>query len=290
MLAASQITADACRGLSAAHAVGLVHRDIKPANLLRTSSGSVKIADFGLAKQTIGASLQLTQEGAVAGTPYFMSPEQCESRPVDARSDIYALGATYYSLLTGMHPYQDAGSIVQIMFAHVSGEPLDPRKIKPSIPTACAEIIQRATAKRPEDRYQSANEMLADLEAVIATLSGTSDIVLPSQSGVRSAIHAPTQAQGPQRHTRRNWLLAAGLGAVGMVTGIGGMILLRDSDSARQPDEALVVPPAPTGPPIRVGVLHSLTGSMEESESPVVDATLLAIEQLNAAGGVLGAR
>lgn len=209
VLAATQITADACKGLAAAHGVGLVHRDIKPANLLRAPDGSVKIADFGLAKQTIGSSMQLTREGAVAGTPYYMSPEQCESRPVDARSDIYSLGATYYSLLTGAHPYEESGSIVQIMFAHVGGPPLDPRKIRATLPAACTQIVQRATAKKREDRYQSADEMLADLNAVIATLSGTTEIALPSRSGVNhAAVEAARSPLGAAKTNRRVWLAA----------------------------------------------------------------------------------
>jgi len=290
VLTASQITADACKGLAAAHRVGLVHRDIKPANLLRAPDGSVKIADFGLAKQTIGATMQLTREGAVAGTPYYMSPEQCESRPVDARSDIYSLGATYYSLLTAAHPYEESGSIVQIMFAHVGGPPLDPRKVKPTLPAACTQIVQRATAKKLEDRYQSADEMLADLNAVIATLSGATEIALPSRSGdqhaaVLPALAAPVAAKA----NRRVWLATAGLGAIGLAAGLGGYAVLRDTDPAAAPVAGSnALPLAPTGPPILVGVLHSLTGSMEESESPVVDATLLSIEELNRAGGVLG--
>ncbi len=287
VLAATQITADACRGLAAAHQVGLVHRDIKPANLLRAADGTVKVADFGLAKQTLGSSLALTQEGSVAGTPYFMSPEQCEASPVDARSDIYSLGATYYSLLTGAHPYQDAGSIVQIMFAHVNGAPLDPRQVKPTIPAACSHIVQRATAKCADDRYQNAEQMLADLNAVIATLSGAMDISLPSRSGVNPPVQPPRQPSPSKTSTRRVWLAAAGLGVLGAAAGIGGFALLRDTTPARDPN-ALLALPAPTGLPIRVGVLHSLTGNMEESESPVVDATLLAIEELNKSGGVLG--
>ena len=290
VLAATQITADACKGLSAAHRVGLVHRDIKPANLLRAPDGSVKIADFGLAKQIIGATMQLTREGAVAGTPYYMSPEQCESRPVDARSDLYSLGATYYSLLTGAHPYEESGSIVQIMFSHVGGPPLDPRKIKPALPAACTQIVQKATAKKLEERYQSADEMLADLNAVIATLSGATEIALPSRSGASHAAVAPAFAAPVATKTnRRLWLAAAGLGAIGLAAGAGGFMLLRDTDPvAAAGANAAALPVTSTGPPILVGVLHSLTGSMEESESPVVDATLLSIEELNRAGGVLG--
>jgi urea transport system substrate-binding protein len=290
VLTATQIAADACKGLAAAHCVGLVHRDIKPANLLRASDGSVKIADFGLAKQTIGATMQLTREGAVAGTPYYMSPEQCESRPVDARSDIYSLGATYYSLLTGAHPYEESGSIVQIMFAHVGGPPLDPRAIKPTLPAACTQIVQRATAKRLEDRYQSANEMLADLNAVIATLSGATEIALPSRSGTGfAALNPPATPPPVAKPDRRAWLAAAGLGIVGLAAGAGGFIFLRDEKPAVTPvANPAPLPLVPSGPPILVGILHSLSGSMEESESPVVDATLLSIEEINRAGGVLG--
>jgi urea transport system substrate-binding protein len=291
VLEATRIVADACRGLAAAHAVGLVHRDIKPANLLRAGDGSVKVADFGLAKQTLGATMHLTQEGTVTGTPYFMSPEQCEARPLDLRSDIYSLGATYFSLLTGAQPYQEAGSIVQIMFAHCKAEPLDPRKVNPAIPQACSQIVQRATAKRPEDRYQTAEEMLADLNAVIATLSGATTIALPSQSGVQAVLAAPpAQALA---FDRRTLLAAGGLALVAVAAGLGGWAILRDSgpgavDAVEPGKTAAAAVHAPSGPPIKVGVLHSLSGSMQESESPVVDATLLAIDELNAAGGVLG--
>jgi urea transport system substrate-binding protein len=283
VVSATQITADACRGLAAAHHVGLVHRDIKPANLLRSRDGTVKIADFGLAKHTVGTALHLTREGSVAGTPYYMSPEQCESRPVDARSDLYSLGATYYSLLTGEHPYEDAGSIVQVMFAHINGEPLDPRKTNPSLPLACTEIIQRATAKRVEERYQTAEEMLCDLNAVLATLTGTAPIALPSRSGYE---HARSRA----RTSRRTWLTAAGLGALGLASGWGGLQLLRNEPPTTPAPGDATPMPSFSGPPLRVGVLHSLTGNMEESESPVVDATLLAIEEINRQGGVLGRR
>src|SRR5690606_26016271 len=121
---------EACKGLAAAHQQGLVHRDVKPANLLLTDDGTVKVSDFGLAKRTHSQSLQMTRAGQVVGTPYFMSPEQCESRDVDARSDIYSLGATYYSLLTGKNPYEESGSVIQVMFAHCNAPRPDPRKVR----------------------------------------------------------------------------------------------------------------------------------------------------------------
>lgn len=165
-LEATRIIADACEGLMVAHTSGLVHRDIKPGNLLQSKHGTIKVADFGLAKRVIQQSQQLTQDGQLIGTPYFMSPEQCESKTVDNRSDIYSLGATYYTLLTGDHPYEDAGSIVQIMYAHCHADVLDPRDVDSKIPDKCAAIIQKAMAKKPDDRYQTAEEMLTDLKAV----------------------------------------------------------------------------------------------------------------------------
>jgi serine/threonine protein kinase/putative intracellular protease/amidase len=162
---ATLVVADACRGLAAAHAAALIHRDIKPGNLLRNSDGQVKLADFGLAKATDHSSL--TKSGSVLGTPLFMSPEQCKSLPLDARSDIYSLGATYYMLLTGQPPYR-ADSSMEVMFAHVSNPVPDPRVVRPDVPESCAAIIQKAMAKDPAKRYQSAEEMRGALDAAAA--------------------------------------------------------------------------------------------------------------------------
>lgn len=272
-LEATRIVADACRGLAAAHAVGLVHRDIKPANLLRDPSGAVKVADFGLAKPALGGDGQLTRTGHIVGTPYFMSPEQCESQPIDHRSDLYSLGATYYTLLTGFNPYHDAGSIVQVMFAHCKGETLDPRKSQADIPAACAQIIERATAKRPADRYQSAEQMLGDLDALAAALSA--GVVT---SNVRLTHALPNH--------RRRRLIAAAIALGVIVLAAAGYHLYQDG--VRDGEASAALPAALTGPPIRVGILHSLSGTMAESESAVVEATLLAIDEINQTGGLMG--
>src|SRR5690242_8463103 len=153
---------------------------------MKSADGSLKITDFGLAKPSSPWAREVTQAGMVVGTPYFMSPEQCDAKPVDSRTDIYSLGATYYSLLTGKHPYEDSQSVIQVLFGHCQGEIPDPREADSSIPQACSAIVGRAMAKAPDDRYQSAAEMLADLEAVASKLSGPININLPSQSGVRA--------------------------------------------------------------------------------------------------------
>jgi len=190
---ATRITIDACKGLSAAHATGLVHRDIKPANLLLAADGTVKVADFGLARHSVSDAMQMTQAGQLVGTPYFMSPEQCESSDVNYLSDIYSLGATYFSLLVGKNPYAETTSVMKVMFAHCNAPP-DPRAIAAHVPKACTDIVNRAMAKKPEERYQSIAEMQVDLEAIYAALSGTG-ISLPSQSGM-NLPRLPTSPSG----------------------------------------------------------------------------------------------
>lgn len=306
--AATRMIIEACNGLTAAHRAGLIHRDIKPSNLLLTEDGSVKISDFGLAKRAEGETLQMTQAGQIIGTPYFMSPEQCESQKVDARSDVYSLGATYYSLLTGKNPFYDSNSVVQVMYAHCNSDPPDPRAIRADVPAACSHIIERAMSKNPEDRYASMGEMRVDLEAVLAAISGTG-IELPSKSatpvpGTTSTQPAPAVAPAtstPESSANRpnNLFLGAGLlGIIAMVAVAAFLIFgngLQNENTpggnlASTPTDPSASPPlpAPAGDPIRIGVLHSLTGTMSSSESPVVDAVLLAVNELNQSGGVLG--
>lgn len=308
---ATRIVSEACAGLSAAHKEGVVHRDVKPGNLLLTQQGSVKVADFGLAKRMQNHTMQVTQAGQIVGTPYYMSPEQCESKEVDARSDIYSLGATYYSLLTGKCPYEETGSVVQVMFAHCNAQPPDPRQIQPGIPTACVQIVQRAMATQPDQRYQSMEEMRVDLESVLAAMSGVG-IRLPSQSGVSemSLPNASVQIPAAQDPTgvagshRPPWTIVAGLafaltviavvaffasgfGSRGTETPLGNGTDSLQATADQDSHLPVVIAP-PTGQPIKVGILHSITGNMADSESPVVDAALFAIDEVNRHGGLLG--
>jgi WD40 repeat protein/tRNA A-37 threonylcarbamoyl transferase component Bud32 len=164
---ATQALLDACRGLAAAHAAGLIHRDLKPSNLIRSSGGGVKLADFGLARSEQPSAGTSTDPCRVAGTPQFMSPEQCRGERLDYRTDIYSLGATYYTLLTGRPPFA-ATSVVEVMFAHCSQPIPDPRADNPGIPAGCVSLAQRAMAKYPAQRHASATEMLTDLQAILA--------------------------------------------------------------------------------------------------------------------------
>jgi urea transport system substrate-binding protein len=157
---ATWLIAEAARGLAAAHRHKIVHRDIKPANLMLDGEGSVKVADFGLAMKVKGAAT--ISGGHVMGTPRFMSPEQAKGEPLDARSDVYSLGATYFCLLTGRAPFPGP-SLMDILYAHVEEPVPDPATFRPGLPAGCRRVIEKAMAKKREDRYQSGDEMAADL-------------------------------------------------------------------------------------------------------------------------------
>ncbi|MFO0912997.1 MAG: transporter substrate-binding protein [Pirellulales bacterium] len=298
VLQATRYLIDACDGLAAAHAAGIIHRDIKPANLLRTADHRIKITDFGLAKGIDTGSRGLTQAGVVVGTPYFMSPEQCQSLPLDFRTDIYSLGATYFCLLTGREPYHDSDSVVQVMYAHCRAEIPDPRSLRPELPAACAAIVRRAMAKLPEDRYPDVATMRADLAAVATALEAGVEPVLPYEAETTATAPADSSsmtsspAGGPPLVWDRRKLLATGLGlAAAGLASAGWWQTIRHRRQKLRGQQASagssgVVPAAEAS--VKIGVLHSLTGTMSQSEMPVIDAVLFAVGELNAAGGVLG--
>ncbi|MGD0273037.1 MAG: Stk1 family PASTA domain-containing Ser/Thr kinase [Gaiellaceae bacterium] len=145
-----------------AHRNGVVHRDIKPHNVLVDDEGRVKVTDFGIARA--GAS-EMTEVGSIIGTAQYLSPEQARGAPVDARSDLYSVGVVLYELLTGEAPY-NGETPVEIAMKHLSAIPEPPSVKRPEVPPELDAVVLRALAKNPDDRYQSVEEMDADLNAI----------------------------------------------------------------------------------------------------------------------------
>jgi serine/threonine-protein kinase len=160
---AVQILKQTASALQAAHAQGIVHRDIKPENILLTQQGDVKVADFGLAQLTLGGErLNLTQEGVTMGTPLYMSPEQVSASQIDARSDLYSLGVTAYHLLSGKPPFAGKTSMAVAM-AHVRQKPQPLQEQREDLPPVLCRIVHKLLAKDPKNRYQTAADLLRDL-------------------------------------------------------------------------------------------------------------------------------
>ncbi len=157
---ASEITAEIAGALAFAHRSGVVHRDVKPGNVLLTRSGTVKVADFGIARA--GTSEGLTQTGSVMGTATYFSPEQAQGLPVDGRSDVYSLGVVLYEMVTGVVPFT-GDSPVAVAYKHVREAPVPPSRRSPEVPEDLERIILTAMAKEPDHRYQTADDMRADL-------------------------------------------------------------------------------------------------------------------------------
>ena len=307
------------------------------------------MADFGLVKeltQTGADGMPFTQENAVLGSPQYMSPEQCRSMPVDSRSDIYSLGASYYTMLTGKAPY-GSGAPMALMVEHCSSPTPDPRLISPDVPQECVDILELAMKKDPAERFQTAAEMRAALEAALASAAPAQfhyllpantprqparnrqvdelRAALEAQHGEGATLEVSVESSAPEpapspstaspdsdssderriamleaalaraptarvsipsrrqffwdRHGKKAVVLA-GVGILAAFLFAASLFrrLLYDAPGAQ----------AAVRPTIKVGVIHSLSGPMSQMARSVADATMLAIDDLNEQGGLLG--
>ncbi|MEU9149110.1 Stk1 family PASTA domain-containing Ser/Thr kinase [Streptomyces sp. NPDC048417] len=163
---AMEMTIGILQGLEYAHRSGIVHRDIKPANVMLTRNGQVKVMDFGIARAMGDSGMTMTQTAAVIGTAQYLSPEQAKGEQVDARSDLYSAGCLLYELLTVRPPFV-GDSPVAVAYQHVREEPQPPSVFDPEITPEMDAIVLKALVKDPNYRYQSADEMRADIEACL---------------------------------------------------------------------------------------------------------------------------
>jgi tetratricopeptide (TPR) repeat protein/TolB-like protein/predicted Ser/Thr protein kinase len=149
--------------LAAAHAEGVVHRDLKPQNLLVDKNDQIFVCDFGLAKSFEEGAIGMTRTGAFLGTPRYMSPEQVEGKPADGRADLYAFGLILYEMVIGDVPFTGE-STLKVMYQRIQEKPKSPKILRPDLPNWLVKIIMRCLERDPNDRYQNAYEILADLQ------------------------------------------------------------------------------------------------------------------------------
>ena len=249
---AIELAIQVCAALTAAHVQGLVHRDVKPANVLVGEDGRVKVADFGIAKAT--AATTLTGTGVVLGTAAYLSPEQAQGGPVDARSDLYSLGCVLYELLCGSPPFGSGvdGPQVAVATRHLSQPPEPPSARNPQVDPSLDMVVLTALAKQPDQRYQSALELQGVLQQVLAgdaarTAPGSLQAGAPTRPlpGPQEMAPAVPAAAQPWRWTQ--WALAV----AGLALAIGLVLVLLWPDGANTPSgraDAGSTRPAATGP------------------------------------------
>jgi tetratricopeptide (TPR) repeat protein len=230
---ATQLT----RALERAHAAGVVHRDMKPANVMVGTDGEVTILDFGIAKMDNEAAL--TRTGSTLGTPLYMAPEQARGERVDARADLWSLGAMLYEMLTGRRPFRGDSSPV-VIHAILEREPEPIERYRPEVPAALATSVLRLLQKDPNERYQDASELLADL-----------------QSGTASA---------PRRRRKLAWIGVAAAAAVALALLVWSRstpppslaVVVIPTEIASSPEESLQIA-ALVGDAVDAGVLQGLS-------------------------------
>ena len=194
--------------LAAAHAEGVVHRDLKPQNLLVDKNDQIFVCDFGLAKSFEEGAIGMTRTGAFLGTPRYMSPEQVEGKPADGRADLYAFGLILYEMVIGDVPFTGE-STLKVMYQRIQEKPKSPKLLRPDLPNWLVKIIMRCLERDPNDRYQNAYEILADLQGGQSG-SGASRVGMSRiGSGSQSVI-----IQIPEFASRRWVWVVAGVVAV----------------------------------------------------------------------------
>ena len=261
-------------GVAAAHRSGIVHRDLKPDNIFLIRHGTqedfVKILDFGIAKVSTSGGSKLTRAGAIFGTPHYMSPEQAAGSTVDSRTDIYALGVILYEMASGQVPF-DADNYMGILTQHMYKAPVPIRALVPArdVPPGLEAIILKCLSKKPEHRYQTMEELIADFDkltqgqvpdAVAEMMARSGSFNVPADFFTERGMPGPVPATPPELRKRKPWGIYAGVAGVLAAVGIVVAIFAQSSSGtaspsppvqpvARAPEPAPTPVPSPTPAP-----------------------------------------
>jgi hypothetical protein len=250
---AVELAIQVCAALAAAHAQGLVHRDIKPANVLVSPDGQVQVSDFGIVKAA--AATTLTGTGTVLGTAAYLSPEQAQGGPVDARSDLYGLGCVLYELLCGSPPFGSGAdrSPVAVATRHVSEPPEPPSARNPQVDPALEAVVLTALAKDPAQRYQSAVELQHALERVLAGEAApalpTEPLLAPlGRTGTTPTAIGPVAGDDGRGPGWPRWALLVAGTALGIALAVALLWPDGDDSPARLPEAGSGASPATSAP------------------------------------------
>ncbi len=282
---AARLGSEIALGLSVAHDKGLIHRDIKPANIWLEAMHSgaaprVKLLDFGLAR-AVGTVSNLTASGIIVGTPHYMAPEQARGMTLDHRCDLFSLGCVLYVALTGVKPF-DGSDLLSLLTSLAVDEPRPIPELAPATPVKLVELIRELLSKSPDQRPTTAHEVAERLRALesVPTLIVPSPVVATTPK-MESRTRA---AKSRTNHFGMGLFLGSVLAAMIVLLGVWAWIKLGSSPPKANVDCSLQAHPIP------VGVLQSLSGPLASTSDPIVEATQLAIDEINQQGGVLGSR
>ena len=244
------VGAQVADALHYAHRAGVVHRDVKPANILLCPDGRVKVADFGIAKAVEESepdrptpSEALTGTGSIIGTAQYLAPEQVDGRAVDGRTDVYALGVVLYEMVCGRPPFTGETDMA-VALKHITTNPPAPGAVRAGVPRALEEIVLRAMAKRPDDRYQSADELRTALLALDVRAGEATAVVsappLPRPPPPSRVDHTPPRGVPPSfAKQERPWAVpAVAIAAVVVTLAVVGILFLRSDTGKRLIDDA----------------------------------------------------
>ena len=280
---AVEITTGVLDALEYSHRAGIVHRDIKPGNIMLTSTGAVKVMDFGIARAIEDSAATVTQTHAVVGTAQYLSPEQARGELVDARSDLYSTGCLLYELLTGQPPFT-GDSAVAIAYQHVREIPKPPSALAADVPESLDRVVLKALAKARDDRYQDAAHMRTELLAAArgmavsapATETWQSTTAMPSATAPSPAPPAPpisTQPSAPEqtaedKRPRRRWWMWMLIILLLILAGIVIGMLASGLPGSKRPSET----PSPTATAAIVPNVSNM--SEDDAKSAIEDVGL----------------